>query len=717
MQAGVRAACRHYTHRDNAVSQIVPLLETYAGNLYHEASEFTYDDGRVELLMCLTGVLPVPIGPNVYHCPVSLWLPLDFPSKPPMVYVVPSATLAIKPGPGLDPSGKLSAPYLDNWQVKPEGCTLLNLVEELIHMFSARYPVVARAQRDSAQSRPLPPRSASPPRPPPPTGLSSRSSPMHVRSSSTASTQHAPSRSRTGSPPRPPPPPGYGAPPAPQTPVPAPRPIVLHSGSPSQLHSRSNSLRSVGSPPPAPPPLPPPVPPMPAASPPHANGYAASPHPHYQAPTPVPPKSFARSATSSGLGSGWTTSDSTRLGTGQSHSSSSTMLTEGGQSESPPLSSPQQSMPPSMHAHALPLAAPWHAQTQHYQSTGLMNQAHQTLSGTPRNQQTPTQPQFAQSPSSQVSERSASPTSSTFGGTVPYQSFQQTSAVAATHFQPVASSVSTAPRPPLPTVHNLASPPSASPTSPLSASPYSHSAQYQPASSARPTKPARGSRGPRPVVNILDSDENTQETSTLSAGGSNVPSGHNTAPPPVPPNPAMLALRNRLHAKLSAAMNKLTQEAQSQLHQMDMYESDLLKGEPAILDEMQRLTIVKQVCANVRDRYKTVVEEGEKRLQEYEHRGDGPEPDEIVCSSTIVYNQLLDLVAEDAALEDTIYQLGRGLNTDSANIDLDRFLKRVRGLAREQFLKRALINKILLGLAARQQHRSGTPQQAPQTSA
>lgn len=37
--------------------------------------------------------------------------------------------------------------------------------------------------------------------------------------------------------------------------------------------------------------------------------------------------------------------------------------------------------------------------------------------------------------------------------------------------------------------------------------------------------------------------------------------------------------------------------------------------------------------------------------------------------------RLLDLVTEDAALEDTIYHLGRGLNSDMANIDLDRFLK------------------------------------------
>lgn len=96
-----------------------------------------------------------------------------------------------------------------------------------------------------------------------------------------------------------------------------------------------------------------------------------------------------------------------------------------------------------------------------------------------------------------------------------------------------------------------------------------------------------------------------------------------------------------------------------------------------------------------------IIGEAEGRLRAYEARGEGPEVDEIVCSSTVVYNQLLELVAEDAALEDTIYHLGRALNSEIANIDLEQFLKRVRGLAREQFTKRALINKILLSLAVR----------------
>jgi ESCRT-I complex subunit TSG101 len=72
---------------------------------------------------------------------------------------------------------------------------------------------------------------------------------------------------------------------------------------------------------------------------------------------------------------------------------------------------------------------------------------------------------------------------------------------------------------------------------------------------------------------------------------------------------------------------------------MNLLHMDLMKGEPAILDEMQRLNAVKSVCEAVRDRYESIVREGEMRLGEYEGRGEGPEVDEIVCSSTVVYNQ------------------------------------------------------------------------------
>lgn len=72
-------------------------------------------------------MIPVPVGPSTYHCPLRLWLPLDFPSRPPIVYVVPSETLAVRKGRNVDASGKVGVPYLDNWERKSEvGLALLS---------------------------------------------------------------------------------------------------------------------------------------------------------------------------------------------------------------------------------------------------------------------------------------------------------------------------------------------------------------------------------------------------------------------------------------------------------------------------------------------------------------------------------------------------------------------------------------------------------------
>lgn len=54
--------------------------------------------------------------------------------------------------------------------------------------------------------------------------------------------------------------------------------------------------------------------------------------------------------------------------------------------------------------------------------------------------------------------------------------------------------------------------------------------------------------------------------------------------------------------------------------------------------------------------------------------------------------RMLELVAENAALEDALYYLDQGL-TDGV-IDVDVFMKEVRRLARKQFVARATMKKV-----------------------
>ncbi|EJD53040.1 UEV-domain-containing protein [Auricularia subglabra TFB-10046 SS5] len=171
--------------------------------------------------------------------------------------------------------------------------------------------------------------------------------------------------------------------------------------------------------------------------------------------------------------------------------------------------------------------------------------------------------------------------------------------------------------------------------------------------------------------------------------------------PPRPPNPELVRLHAAVHQKIHGELASLAAAANADAERMRATQADLLAGEPAIRDEMARLEAVKDVCRTVASRLRDTVNHAEANVAELRRKGD-PEVDELICSTTIVHNQLINLVAEDNAIEDTIYHLHRALN--AGRIDLDKFLKTTRVLAEEQFTKRVLIERILAGLQANTSH-------------
>ncbi|GAA6016601.1 hypothetical protein JCM11491_006011 [Sporobolomyces phaffii] len=606
MERTIRSLTRHYPRRDDVVIQVLAVLDRFQGVLNPEQSDFTYDDGRVELLLSLTGVLPIPIQANTYHCPIVFWLPLDFPSAPPIVFILPSETLAVRKGKNVDAGGRVSVQYLEQWSRKHEGCSLLKLIEELIPIFSARYPVTT--------IQPKPPARPSPP-------------------SSTGSSSASPGTLGVGSVSQPPPRP----------------PLPLQSNLEARLtsansggYSRPTSYGELRTP--AGPPRPPPPPSGISLN--HSATLPPGPPPGYHPPpssNPMPPYTAPQRAASA--------------------------------SEYDPEYGSY--APPSRGGQPTPRYDPY-----------------QSATNDPRYPQPPRPPSAAFEPTVEPRTDHAHLSRGPSDQSRPFDRAQS-------------SQDSGGPRLPPPVG-------------------FTRQGEILPQTAEMPQQGMRNSArrhaAPAPSisssVNILDaadedlaSPSSVVPTSPSSASTTKQDAPAHVAPPPVPPNPAVLALRTRLHSKLSSALSTLHAETtKNHLEPLSLMHSDLLKAVPAIEDEMARLRAVRDVCLSVRDRYETVVNEGEKRMAEYERKGDGVDVDEIVCGSTVVYTQLLDLVAEDAALEDTIYALGRGLNSGTANIDLDQFLKRVRALAREQFIKRATINKILLGLAIRrernqQQHR------------
>ncbi|KAJ7632582.1 UEV-domain-containing protein [Roridomyces roridus] len=183
----------------------------------------------------------------------------------------------------------------------------------------------------------------------------------------------------------------------------------------------------------------------------------------------------------------------------------------------------------------------------------------------------------------------------------------------------------------------------------------------------------------QPIPNLLDEDTNAF------LPPSNAPA------PPRPPNPELLRLHTAVHAKFSTELASLAQALALDADRLRAHQADLLAGEPAIRDEMARLEAVRDVCRTSADRMRSSVQTAERNVAELRAKGN-PSVDELVCSTTIVHNQLINLVAEDNAIEDTIFHLSKALN--SGRIDLERFLRSCRLLAEEQFMKRALIDKI-----------------------
>ncbi|KAI0362005.1 UEV-domain-containing protein [Trametes cingulata] len=146
---------------------------------------------------------------------------------------------------------------------------------------------------------------------------------------------------------------------------------------------------------------------------------------------------------------------------------------------------------------------------------------------------------------------------------------------------------------------------------------------FAPPSNAPPPPPSV------PPPDLLDAEDDP------SAGPS---TSTPAAAPPRPPNPELLRLHDQVHAKISSELASLSQAMAIDAERLRANQADLLAGEPAIRDEMARLEAVRDVCRGVAARLEQVVAAGERNVAELRRKGD-PEVDELVCSTTIVYNQ------------------------------------------------------------------------------
>lgn len=174
-----------------------------------------------------------------------------------------------------------------------------------------------------------------------------------------------------------------------------------------------------------------------------------------------------------------------------------------------------------------------------------------------------------------------------------------------------------------------------------------------------------------------------------------LPERSSVAPPPIPPNPEKDALLRQLAQTLASMRNQSRQQNESSMAGLQAQRNAMLAVLPAMQSEMGQLAQLSNVLTS-----NTAI------LHEALHKADGviegskshpaPDIDELLVAPTVVANQLYSLVAEEKALGDAIFMLGRAV--ERGRISPTVFAKMTRSLAREWYLKKALARKISLGM-------------------
>ncbi|XP_058014388.1 tumor susceptibility gene 101 protein isoform X3 [Ahaetulla prasina] len=143
--------------------------------------------------------------------------------------------------------------------------------------------------------------------------------------------------------------------------------------------------------------------------------------------------------------------------------------------------------------------------------------------------------------------------------------------------------------------------------------------------------------------------------------------------------------------KLRWRMKEEMDRAQAELNALKRTEEDLKKGHQKLEEMVTRLDQeVAEVDKNI-DLLKKKDEELSSALEKMESQSENNDIDEVIVPTAPLYKQILNLYAEENAIEDTIFYLGEALRRGV--IDLDIFLKHVRLLSRKQFQLRALMQK------------------------
>lgn len=165
--------------------------------------------------------------------------------------------------------------------------------------------------------------------------------------------------------------------------------------------------------------------------------------------------------------------------------------------------------------------------------------------------------------------------------------------------------------------------------------------------------------------------------------------------PPVPPNPEKDALLTALSSTLVAQIRQTVEQNNAAVAPLQAQQQALQNAYQRLQSEMEQLQQLDAALASNERILRDAMVEVDRVISESRQRK-APDVDDVLVAPTVVSNQLYSVTAEERALGEALFILGRAM--DRGRLSADVFVKQTRALAREQFLKKALGKKIARGL-------------------
>ncbi|EME49147.1 hypothetical protein DOTSEDRAFT_30446 [Dothistroma septosporum NZE10] len=172
-------------------------------------------------------------------------------------------------------------------------------------------------------------------------------------------------------------------------------------------------------------------------------------------------------------------------------------------------------------------------------------------------------------------------------------------------------------------------------------------------------------------------------------------SGSSLPAPPIPPNP------EREHL-LHAITETLVQQAQQKVGQnlaaiapLQAQHSALRSAHDRLEGEIGQIAQLEQVLASNETILHRSIQECDRTIKTTKSKTQPP-IDDVLIAPTMVANQLWTLCAEEAASREAMYVLQKAV--DRGRVSGNDFVRQMRGLGRECFLKMALARKCARGM-------------------